>query len=185
MGMRFSKPAWFGALVIGVVNGLMPAAAAAADGPGVRRAPPSMSLAVSVSDLDRSANFYKALGFEADPPAPFPAMLGKLIDAGDSPKGRMEALYRNGVKVNLVQLDSPTPKGKPSQGIASALGLAQIGLHVDDVDRVIPIIKQNGGTVFEQNRLKISAPGISEDVVICADPDGVRLEIVGPVKSLP
>jgi len=154
-------------------------------GPGTTLDSTGMLLAnvtLSVADLERSSKFYKALGFEIGDIHPIPPMLNKLLGGGPDMKAEIRFLRRDGVVVELVHL-TPTPKGKAGKGVASALGLAHIAFRVDDVARVVGLIKSNGGTVLEETRTKLGAPGKGNEIVFCTDPDGVRLEIAGPLKE--
>jgi catechol 2,3-dioxygenase-like lactoylglutathione lyase family enzyme len=175
-----------GALVSGAILGGAASRPALADvGPATELDSSGIVLAnvtISVSDLGRSSKFYQALGFELGDVHPIPPMLGKLLGGGDKMKAEIQFLRRNGVVVELVHIE-PAPKGKPSHGVASALGLAHIAFRVDDVDRVVGIIKSNGGAVLEETRTKLGSPGKGNEIVFCTDPDGVRLEIAGPLKG--
>jgi predicted enzyme related to lactoylglutathione lyase len=81
--------------------------------------------------------------------------------------------------VELVHLAPPAAK-PASAGSGSQLGLANFAFRVDSVDRVAKIVKDNGGAVLDATRTALG-PGI--EAVFCTDPDGTKLELVGPVKK--
>ena len=85
----------------------------------------------------------------------------------------------NGMYVELVHLAPPAPK-PASAGSGAQLGLANFAFRVDDVTRVAKIVKDNGGAVLEATRTPLG-PGI--EAVFCTDPDGTKLELVGPSKK--
>ncbi len=140
------------------------------------------NVTISVADLDKSAKFYKALGFEEGDQHDVPGAVAKALgsDAANA-KLSIRFMKRDGVVLELVHLD-PSPTAKASQGSAAQLGLAHIAFRVDDVDRVAKIIKDNGGGTVDKNRTKLGPAGQGVDILFCTDPDGTMMEVVGPVK---
>ena len=138
------------------------------------------NVAISVSDLDRSTKFYQALGFAAGDRHEIPPGLAqKTLGAPPDTKLDVRFVSRNGTLIELVHLAPPAPK-PASTGAAGQLGLSHFAFRVDDVTRVAALVKENGGTVIESTRTAIG-PGI--EAVFCTDPDGTRLELVGPAKK--
>ena len=176
-----------GALMSGAALAAFAPRAVAADfGPpgdldesGIRLA----NFGICVQDLDKSAAFYQALGFEASDVHPIPAPLGHALEAGDDMKLEVRFVRRNGTVIELIHFLNPPPKGKPTRRAMNQLGLTHIALRVDDVDRVAAIIKKNGGQIVEKSRTKLGPPGKGFHVLFCTDPDGVRIELGGPVKA--
>lgn len=138
------------------------------------------NVAISVSDLDKSTKFYEALGFTAGERHEIPPGLAqKTLGVPAETKLDVRFVMSNGMYVELVHLAPPAAK-PASAGSGSQLGLANFAFRVDSVDRVAKIVKDNGGTVLEATRTPLG-PGI--EAVFCTDPDGTRLELVGPAKK--
>lgn len=137
------------------------------------------NVSISVADLDKSAKFYQALGFEAGAATPLPAAIAKVLGAkGADPKLEILFVKRDGLVLELIHF-SPAPAKKASQGSASELGLCHIGLRVDSVDRVAKIVTENGGKTLDKERTKLGPM----DILFATDPDGTHIELVGPAKS--
>ena len=189
---RFGRRALFrraagGALMSGAALATLAPRAVAADfGPptdlddsGIRLA----NFGICVTDLDKSAAFYQALGFEVSDVHPIPAPLGHALEAGDDMKLEVRFARRNGTVIELIHFLNPPPKGKPERRPMNQLGLTHFALRVDDVGRVADIVKKNGGAVVEKSHTKLGPPGKGIEILFCTDPNGVRIELAGPVKT--
>jgi glyoxylase I family protein len=138
------------------------------------------NVAISVSDLDKSTKFYEALGFSAGDRHEIPAGLAqKTLGVSANTKLDVRFVIANGMYVELVHLAPPAPK-PASKGSGSQRGLANFAFRVDDVGRVAKIVKDNGGTVLDGTR---TALGPNIEAVFCTDPDGTRIELVGPAHK--
>jgi len=138
------------------------------------------NVAISVSDLEKSTKFYQALGFTAGDRHEIPPGLAqKTLGVPAETKLDVRFVISNGMYVELVHLAPPAPK-PASAGSGAQLGLANFAFRVDDMSRVAKIVKDNGGTVLEASRTPLG-PGI--EAVFCTDPDGTKLELVGPAKK--
>ncbi len=175
----------FSLILAGSVMGLAFAAAGAwaADvGPNTTLASDGMVVAnvsISVADLDKSAKFYQALGFEAGATTPLPGAVAKVLGAkGADAKLEIRFVKRDGLVLELIHF-TPAPEKKASEGSASELGLCHIGLRVDSVDRVAKIVNENGGKTLDAGRTKMGPI----DILFATDPDGTHIELAGPVKK--
>ncbi|HEX4508418.1 MAG TPA: VOC family protein [Alphaproteobacteria bacterium] len=138
------------------------------------------NVAISVSDLEKSTKFYQALGFTAGDRHEIPAGLAqKTLGVSADTKIDVRFVIANGMYVELVHLSPPASK-PASTGSGSQLGLANFAFRVDNLDRVAKIVKDNGGAVLDATRTALG-PGI--EAVFCTDPDGTKLELVGPAKK--
>jgi catechol 2,3-dioxygenase-like lactoylglutathione lyase family enzyme len=138
------------------------------------------NVAISVSDLDKSTKFYQALGFTAGDRHEIPPGLAqKTLGVSAETKLDVRFVISNGMYVELVHLAPPAPK-PASAGSGAQRGLANFAFRVDDIDRVAGIVKDNGGAVLDATRTPLG-PGI--EAVFCTDPDGTKLELVGPSKK--
>jgi catechol 2,3-dioxygenase-like lactoylglutathione lyase family enzyme len=138
------------------------------------------NVAISVSDLEKSTRFYQALGFTAGERHEIPPGLAqKTLGVSADTKLDVRFVTSNGMYVELVHLAPPASK-PASAGSGAQLGLANFAFRVDSVDRVSKIVTDNGGAVLEATRTPLG-PGI--EAVFCTDPDGTKLELVGPAKK--
>ena len=138
------------------------------------------NVAISVSDLEKSTKFYEALGFTAGDRHEIPAGLAqKTLGVSADTKIDVRFVISNGMYVELVHLTPPASK-PASAGSGSQLGLANFAFRVDSIDRVAKIVTDNGGKVLDATRTALG-PGI--EAVFCTDPDGTKLELVGPTKK--
>ena len=141
------------------------------------------NVTISVSDLEKSTKFYQALGFAAgDAHQPPVAIASKTLGIPPNFKLDIRFLSRNGMYIELVHLDPP-PKMPASTGTAGQIGLSALAMRVDSVERVAEIIKQNGGKALEETHASVGQPGHTTEFMFCADPDGVRIELVALAKS--
>ena len=128
-------------------------------------------IAIQVSDLARSHRFYRdALEFRELTIRGGPTALY----LGD-PALELKAVFleRDGTQIELQQLSLPDTEELAG---FNRLGLAHIGLRVDDVDAVIAAVKEHGGEVIESSRFKNA--DWDSDVVFVADPDGTWIELI-------
>ncbi len=170
-----------GCAAAGLAFGLTSMAAHAADVMPMPTLDGGIALAnvtLSVSDLEKSTAFYKALGFEAgDTHQPPMSVAAKSLGIPPTYKLDVRFLIKNGQYVELVHLD-PSPKTPASTGSAGQLGLSALDLRVDNVERVAAIIKQNGGKVLGETHVTVGQPGHTTEFLFCTDPDGTRIELV-------
>jgi catechol 2,3-dioxygenase-like lactoylglutathione lyase family enzyme len=141
------------------------------------------NISIAVADLDRSTNFYKALGFEIGDRRDIPTAVAQALGS-KIPDVKLDIRFikRDGVAIELIHL-TPPPTAPASKGSNAQLGLAHIAFRVDDVDRVAKIVKQNGGTAPDTGRVKLGPPGKGVEILFCTDPDGTMMEIAGPQKG--
>ena len=144
-------------------------------------------LGICVSDLDRSAAFYRdALGFRE---------LGRLEVASRAASVLLElegvdleAVYleRDGFRIELLRFRRPGTTGDPAPRPMNALGFTHLSFRVADLDAALAAVRAAGGRVLEATRTE--APEFGARAAFAADPDGVRLEIVeapGDPAALP
>lgn len=137
------------------------------------------NVSISVGDLERSTKFYQALGFAVGDRHEVPGTLAAKT-LGTPPEDKLEVRFisRNGMLIELVHI-IPSSTKAASPGAAGQLGLSNFAFRVDDVMRVAALIKANGGTVLDSSHATMGPT----EFVFCGDPDGVRLELVGPAKK--
>jgi catechol 2,3-dioxygenase-like lactoylglutathione lyase family enzyme len=147
----------------------------------VPEAPPAHEpshLGLCVSDLDASRRFYcEGLGFTAAAGLELSSRDLVGLDGSLEVPGpatiTSQFITLGELKIELLGFHEPASHGVPSQH-RNQLGLTHLSFLVDDVDAAAARLTEFGGTILEDTR---SNPGI--DIVFLADPDGVRVELMG------
>jgi glyoxylase I family protein len=131
-----------------------------------------------VSDLERSLRFYcDGLGFEpaegfelSDEELPG---LDRALEVEGPVEVRSKLIASGNVRIELLHFGAPGAQGVPSQR-RNQRGLTHLAFWVDDVDVAARHLVQAGGTILAETRQSV---GI--ELVFLADPDGVRIELMG------
>jgi glyoxylase I family protein len=131
-----------------------------------------------VADLDRSLRFYcEGLGFEVaegyDLDDSVVPGLDKSLEVPSPVTLRSQMITLDAMKIELLHYTSPGVDGVPSAR-RNQLGLTHLSFWVADVDKAAAALVACGGTILPDTR---QAPGI--ELVFLADPDGVRVELMG------
>lgn len=135
-------------------------------------------ISTSVSDLDRSIDFYHALGFAVGTPFDILPAYRPILGMADDSMVRAVYVKRDGVALELVETGSTSP-APPSGSFAAQLGLTHIRLCVDALSRVEALIQTCGGAV--QDEARVAANGMV--YVYCTDPDGMRILLSAAAES--
>ena len=136
---------------------------------------------MNVSDLERSREFYRLLGFTESEPrsmagsGEFAAAHG--LDGSIEFEGVDVSLGEgtDGATIQLRQWISPYDDAIPYPPPVNHLGIDRINFYVKDLSPVIPAMKALG---FEQ----LGPPGGGAEVSIAFffDPDGIKVQLAGP-----
>jgi len=143
---------------------------------------------INVSNLDRSVEFYKRLGFEVV--MTFDTSDEKTLQNicgafGETPNAFRAAFMRLGNKpgaaiIDLVQWITRPTKGKPVQEFNHA-GLFRVSFHVDNPDEVLADL--------EANHIPLLGPvgygdveGREARIFAFRDPDGTVLEVLSGME---
>lgn len=146
---------------------------------------PVMDLGVVVRDLDRSAKFYKDVlgcqevkGFEA--PAAFATRIG-LVDNQDV-KVRVFVFGEGKRQSKLKVMAFPEAQGtKPDQSfIHSTVGFSYLTLFVADMNASLARLKEARVKPLGESPVPL---GGGNSILVCRDPDGNFIELIGPMKS--
>jgi len=130
-------------------------------------------VAILVSDMEVSEKFYKdALGFEFDHGVTGGEMWGKLTEL-ENFKYRANFYQRDGVMIELFELESPEVTGSKERRPMNQLGFTHLSLVVNDLDEVLKRIEASGGRAYRHTMVESSFG----EILFCTDPDGVRIEI--------
>jgi len=131
---------------------------------------------IVVRDLEKSANFYRALGFVDFTHA---IEQGKFIDQVTGlVETKLEWIKLKAPDGNLLELlkyHSHSDNSEVTQQNSNKLGCSHMAFGVDNIEKICQIIKTKGGSI-------INPPALSDDkkakVVYCHDLEGVLMEIV-------
>jgi catechol 2,3-dioxygenase-like lactoylglutathione lyase family enzyme len=118
---------------------------------------------IVVSDLERSTDFYRALGFE---------VVNDLPSEDDSRAIRFVRLGE--FEIELFWYDVPAAPVVPPAG-KGQLGFRHLALRTDDIDAVLSSLKALG---IAQDDLEIRRVPIGYSLLFLTDPDGVEIEIM-------
>lgn len=149
-------------------------------------------IGVNVSNLEESLSFYRSLGYTLT--KPLAQEKGSIEEARawglDTPfeiKGVDIALGRGDHHVlRLVQWVKPFNPEPPYPPPINHIGINRIALLVPDLDRAVKILKGQGAKFLSEIAPCCSGTGDdTSGIVHVIDPDGVFLELVGPIAKQP
>lgn len=147
-------------------------------------------IGINVSDLEKSLAFYRALGYSDT--KPLHLQTGSIEEARayglDQPfriKGTDVALGRGDHHVlRLVQWIEPYNADPAYPAPINHIGINRIALMVPNLDRAVRILKAQGVDFLSDVAPCCSGTGDDETAIVHAiDPDGVFLELVGPIAK--
>lgn len=145
-------------------------------------------IGINVSDLEQSLAFYEALGYTNSRVLPESGNLEEARAYGlDRPfriKGADISLGRGDNHVlRLIQWIDPYDPEPAYPPPVNHIGINRIALLVPDVDRAVTILKDQGVPFLSEIAPCCSGTGEDEfGIVHALDPDGVFLELVGPIR---
>ena len=148
-------------------------------------------IGINVSDFEASLNFYKNLGYTDVEMLPEKGGLSEARAYGlDQPfeiRGADISLSggdRN--KLRLMQWIEPFDPSPPYPAPISHIGIHRIALAVQDLDSAVSILQNQGIDFLSEIAPCCSGTGQDETGIINAiDPDGIFVELVGPIRRRP
>jgi glyoxylase I family protein len=130
-------------------------------------------IGICVSDMERSSRFYtEALGFAFHHSVAAGEPYGTLVEL-EPFKYRASFFDRDGVRVELLAIDSPGVVGPKERRAMNQVGLTHLSFIVDDLKGTVDRIVKFGGHALPQTKVS-SQHG---EIMFCTDPDGTRLEL--------
>lgn len=135
---------------------------------------------ICVADLELSGKFYKSFGFEVGPIRSVGTAMGELAELREVPLW-IRHIKRGPYTFELMQWGAARNPGIPARRSLGQQGFTHIGTSGDDIEGQIAHFKSIGGTVVESAVYRPKGSNIK--VIFCTDPDGVRIELVGPLKT--
>lgn len=133
---------------------------------------------ICVSDIERSARFYKqALNFSdfssADVSGP---EISKQMGLANVALRTRVLKHPDGPMIQLMEFVSPAASGPLERRSTLQYGLVHLSFYVDDIDAAAQRIIAAGGYVFEHTRAHYAEGGTT--LLYCTDPDGIRVELM-------
>jgi catechol 2,3-dioxygenase-like lactoylglutathione lyase family enzyme len=132
-----------------------------------------------VTDLGIAVPFYEALGFTVTPPFDLGTAVAEQTEAPDVPVA-IQIARKDWLSLELCQQGTPRPPGPPERRPMNLLGLTHLAFAVDNVDRVVDIVRGHGGRDYAFARSKSSDHELGVDAAFYVDPFGTRLLLLGP-----
>ena len=131
---------------------------------------------IVVRNLEKTANFYRALGFVDDNRA---TEQGEFIDQVTGLKNTklewIKLKAPDGYILELLQYHSHPENTEITQQKSNKLGCSHMAFGVDNIEKTCEIIEKIGGSI-------VNLPSLTDDkkvkVAYCHDVEGVLMEIV-------
>lgn len=148
-------------------------------------------VAINVSNLDASLEFYKRLGYTDIKPFEYHGGADEAkawgLDGAIHMKGADVALERGDRHVlRITQWMTPFDPAPPYPPPINHIGINRIALIVADLDRAVERLKAQGVEFLSEIAPCCSGTGTDEFAIVHAmDPDGVFVELVGSIKARP
>ena len=147
---------------------------------------------INVSDLETSLDFYKRLGYADVTPIPQRQSSPEEaraygLDAPFEYKGADVALARGDQhRLRLLQWITPFNPEPPYPAPINHIGIHRIAVVVADMERAVAILKRQGVEFLSEIAPCCSGTDADEMAIVHAiDPDGVFVELVGPIEPRP
>jgi lactoylglutathione lyase len=165
-----------------------PSRAAREDKPASEFARTTIDLGVVVSDVDRAAKFYtEAIGFQEvkgfSVPADFCTKAG--LTNNHALKIRVFVLGEGptATKLKLMEVPDASSKKNDNKFVESELGFRYLTISVNDVNKALERLKKANVHLTSKGAVAIPEElGKGVYLVVVRDPDGNRVELVGPKK---
>lgn len=134
---------------------------------------------ICVADRERSMKFYcEGLGFEVVHTTSIQGATMSRLTGLDDVKMTMTILRRDGISIELLHPETPAPVGRSEPTPLNQLGFTHLALWVADVDAAAQGVVEYGGSILGSQRAEYDRPEFQARFQMCADPDGVRIELV-------
>lgn len=178
------------ALAVGA--GIFGVTAAKAASAAMAPAPTILNIGLNVTDIERSKRFYmEALGFEdggvvvSSPPNGARVFFGRngedyLKKYGNVAMLKVHHVRMGGLLLLLREFDNPKYIGATDVPPTHQLGLCNLSIRVDSIERVSAVVRKLGGQMFDNTWVKRgqNTGNGGAGMIFGADPDGIQLELV-------
>jgi predicted enzyme related to lactoylglutathione lyase len=139
---------------------------------------------VIVSDLERSALFYEALGFKrgvtGEQVGPAGSDLSKLAGIGEGPcRYRITMLSRPELNIALMQFLEPAVIGEYLRSPALRIGRGALMLFdCPNAEATAARLVELGGAIGYESKTTATFDGADRSTFLITDPDGFRIQLV-------
>lgn len=133
---------------------------------------------LAVSDLEASLRFYtEGLGFETGPRFEAGDDVAAVSEVAAPVRTTSQYMTKDGFRLELLGWDAPGVQGVPSKA-RNQLGLTHLCFEVDDIDATEARLMALGATGVPDARVVVDRDPAKISIVIVADPDGTRIELL-------
>ena len=136
-------------------------------------------IGLCVSDRAWSLRFFtEGLGFELAAAYAFGdegAAIAEMQPGGV--EGESTMIDKDGTRLELLSYPSPGTRGAPSK-VRNQLGLTHLCFEVDSIAETTARLVSLGATVIEPSRTHVDKDTYTVDMLIVADRDGNRIELL-------
>ncbi|MFE7422456.1 VOC family protein [Rhodococcus sp. NPDC057529] len=145
---------------------------------------------INVTDLDRSVDFYKKLGFVETARFVMDGHLGEsTAEAFGVPFNRHRAAFlklqdsESNMVLDLCEYEQPPTSGQPYQSLIN-VGMVRLAFHVPNIEEVYQELLDMGVEMLGPLRFTTPPGGTRSGVLAFKDPDGVILEVLTGVEHM-
>jgi catechol 2,3-dioxygenase-like lactoylglutathione lyase family enzyme len=143
---------------------------------------------IIAADLNKSAAFYKALGFKEVEGFDVPAEMGLKSGLTDKNKPFSVRIFQLGdgddaTNIKIMSFPGTNVARPDRKFIHSHVGVTYFTLYVDDVDAAVARARKAGVAPLAEGPYKLPANfGDNVWLACIQDPDGTIIELLGPKK---
>ena len=133
---------------------------------------------LAVSDLEESLRFYvHGLGFEAGPRFEAGDDVAAVSEVEAPVRSISQYMVKDGFRLELLGWEVPGVQGSPSKA-RNQVGLTHLCFEVDDVAQTEARLLALGAASVPDARVVVDRDPAKISIVILADPDGTRIELL-------
>jgi catechol 2,3-dioxygenase-like lactoylglutathione lyase family enzyme len=148
-------------------------------------------IGINVSDFDLALGFYRSLGYTISEMLPATGTLAEAraygLDRAFEIRGADLSLAAgDGNMLRIVQWIEPFDSSPAYPAPINHIGINRIALAVSDLDAAVESLENQGVNFLSEIAPCCSGTGLDRTGIINAiDPDGVFVELVGPIRQRP
>lgn len=148
-------------------------------------------IGINVSDFDAAIGFYRSLGYTEIAMLPERGTLAEaraygLEQAFELRGADISLADGDGNTLRIIQWIAPFNPEPPYPPPISHIGIHRIALAVQDLDSAVSELQSQGVEFLSEIAPCCSGTGVDETGIINAlDPDGIFVELVGPIRRRP
>jgi catechol 2,3-dioxygenase-like lactoylglutathione lyase family enzyme len=149
----------------------------------------SIDIAIVVSDIEQSLNFYtEGLGFQEGEGYAIPAELADRLGLADREELYVHVLLpekeNTASRIKVIAAPASDAQVLEKTSIPTIAGFRYITIFVADIDGAADRLRAVGVPATESAPVALARGSLNEVfIMLVSDPDGNRIEIVGPRES--